>query len=459
MGAPTAPPLRHESASLGPVRGADRLLSLDAVRGFALLGILLMNILTFGLPEQAYSNPLRGGGTDPLNIGTLVAVYIVGEGKMRAIFSMMFGAGCLLLLDRGIRRGGGIEVADTYFRRTFWLMLFGMVHAYFIWWGDILYPYALMGLVLFLFRKVSVRPLIVTSAMMLTLLTAAMVADLFDKRETIRKYRAVQALDLESTTLTKDQKERLEKGEKEMKNLYPSTAEIQEHVDNYRGNYAKNLEERGKAVWRFHSLPIYFPFLWDMLSMMLLGMALLRSGVLTGERSYSFYGKMAIIGLLLGVAINGTTMYLQVRHKFDPLAGLFDYSAYELGRVPMALFYIAAVVAPVKAGRARWLTSRLSAVGQMAFSNYISHSVICSVLFYGGYGFGLIGKLERWQLYPIVACIWIFNLIWSPIWLRHFHFGPLEWCWRSLTYWKRQPMGIASAPAAIEEPQAAATLQ
>jgi uncharacterized protein len=446
--------------AIGPVRGEDRIEFLDVVRGFALLGILLMNVLTFGLPEKAYSNPNYGGGSDPLNVGTWVGIYLAGEGKMRALFSMMFGAGCLLFLNRGIAKGGGIEVADFYFRRTFWLMIFGIFHAFLIWWGDILYPYALMGFLLFLFRQFSVRALIVTCSIMLVLLTGAMVGGAFDNRSKLEKYDAIQKLDLESTELTKEQKEQLDEGQKLKEDLYPKPEKIQEELDAYRGSYLQNAKERAKAVWRFHKLPIYFPFLWDMLSMMLLGMALVKTGVLTAERSNAFYRKMAAIGLIAGLALNGSAMFLQLRHDFDPIRGLFDMTTYEIGRVPMALCYIAVLALIVKAGRAVWLTRRLRDVGRMAFSNYIAHSLICSVIFYGGYGFGLIGKLERWQLYLVVLGIWIFNLTWSPIWLRRFQFGPLEWAWRSLTYWKRQPMRIQPpSPPALEPAPPVATLQ
>lgn len=439
---------------ISPVRGEDRIAFLDIARGFALLGILMMNVLTFGLPEAAYSNPKYGGGADPVNIGTWVAIYLIGEGKMRALFSIMFGAGCLLFLNRGLAKGGGIEVADLYFRRTFWLMIFGICHGFLIWWGDILYPYALTGFLLFLFRQFSVRALLVTSAAMLLLLTAGMTAEAIQNRQTWEKYQQIQSLDLESVQLTKEQKEELEAGQKLRDELYPKPEKIQEQIDAYRGNYLQNIKERAKAVWRFHKMPIYFPFLWDMLSMMLLGMALLKTGVLTAERSPAFYAKMAAIGFTAGIAINGTAMFLQLRHNFDPIRGLFDMTTYEIGRVPMALGYIALLALLYKTGRAAWLTRRLRDVGRMAFSNYIAHSLILSVIFYGGYGFGLMGRLERWQLYPIVAGIWIFNLTWSPLWLRRFHFGPLEWAWRSLTYWKLQPMRIPPRPVPEPAPPA-----
>lgn len=428
--------------AVGPVRGEERISTLDTIRGFALLGILLMNIPTFGLVGAAYLNPNIQGGNDLLNRWVVTIVYLLGEGKMRGIFSMMFGAGALLLISRGDERGGGLRVADIYYRRALWLMLFGMIHGYLIWWGDILYPYGLMGLCLFPFRAMPAKWLIILSAVMLVVLTAGFVADAFDTKSTLDKYNTLIASDLESRRLTDDQKKELDAGIKRMERMYPSAKKIQEELDDYRGNYGKNIKRRAKSVWEFHKLPYYFPFLWDMLAMMFLGMALLKAGVLSGERSRSFYIKMAAIGAAVGFAINGVTMWLQWRHNFDPVKGVFDAGGYELGRVPMSLCYVALLVLAVNSGTAKWLTSRLASVGQMAFSNYISHSLICSVIFYGGYGFGLIGKLERWQLYAIVLAIWTFNLIWSPIWLRYFYFGPLEWCWRSLTYWKRQPMRI-----------------
>jgi uncharacterized protein len=442
--------------AIGPVRGGERINTLDVVRGFALLGILLMNIPTFGFVQAAYANPNIQGGNDLLNRWVLTVIYLFGEGKMRAIFSLMFGAGTLLFISRAEERGAGIRAADLYVRRCLWLMLFGMIHAYLIWWGDILYPYGLLGLSLFVFRVMKPKHLIVIAAAMFVFMTAASVTFSWEQKKKLDAYNRIQAMDLESATLTDDQKKELDEGIKLMEDLYPSQKKIQEELDAYRGNYAANFKKRADGVWEFHALPYYFPFLWDMAAMMFLGLAFLKSGVLTGDRSHGFYKRMLAIGGVLGLAINGATMWLQWRHNFDPVRGLFDGIAYELGRVPMALSYIGGLILVVKAGKMAWLTSRLAAVGQMAFSNYISHSLICSILFYGGYGFGLIGKLERWQLYPIVLAIWVFNLTWSPIWLRHYHFGPLEWCWRSLTYWKKQPMRIrAPQPEVIVDPEPA----
>jgi uncharacterized protein len=114
-------------------------------------------------------------------------------------------------------------------------------------------------------------------------------------------------------------------------------------------------------------------------------------------------------------------------------------STYDLGRLTVALGHLGLIMLLVRMGILRRLTRSLAAVGQMAFSNYIFQSVI-TVIVFTGTGFALYGRLQRYQLYYFVAAIWMFQLVVSPIWLRHFRFGPLEWCWRSLTYWRKQPM-------------------
>lgn len=422
-----------------PVTAADRLLTIDTLRGFALLGILLMNILTFALPESAYMNPHIAGGDTPGNRWAIILQYILAEGKMRGIFSMMFGASAVLLISRGEIRGAGLDIADVYYRRTMWLMLFGIAHAFLIWWGDILYPYALMGLVLFPLRKLSPKALLITGGLMLVLLTGGFVAQGFDTLDSKKKAEEAMAIEKKGQKLTEEQKKTIESWNERMKSVNPPPEELKKEIDETRGNYLTNLKRRAKNVMRFHAMPYYSPLFWDFLAMMFIGMAFLKQGILTGERSFRFYAWLAAIPAAIGTACNVFATWSMSRHDFDPIKGAFDQATYEVGRPLMSIAYVAILVMIVKAGALQWLTRRLAAVGQMAFSNYITHSIVCSLIFYG-YGFAMFNKLERYQLYFVVLGIWTAQLILSPIWLRHFQFGPLEWCWRSLTYWKRQPM-------------------
>jgi len=137
---------------------------------------------------------------------------------------------------------------------------------------------------------------------------------------------------------------------------------------------------------------------------------------------------------------------LAYQQGFEPLTTIFAFSTYQAARVCMTIGHVAVLVLICKAGWLPGLRARLASVGQTAFSNYITHSLVYGFAFYG-YGFALWGKLQRYQLYYIVLGMWVFSLIVSPIWLKYFRFGPLEWGWRSLTYWKRQPMRIAAETA------------
>ena len=163
-------------AEVAPVSASERISSIDVLRGFALLGIALMNILFSGLPLSAGFNlNIAGGATGP-NLAAFFLQYVLFDGKMRGIFSLMFGAGSYYLLARGVSRGTGVKSVEVYYRRTFWLMLFGIIHAYLIWHGDILYPYALLGLFLFPLHSVRPKALLITAGVCVVAMTGMQIA-------------------------------------------------------------------------------------------------------------------------------------------------------------------------------------------------------------------------------------------------------------------------------------------
>jgi uncharacterized protein len=420
---------------------------MDVLRGFALLGIVLMNIVFTGLPMAANWNPKIAGGDSGLNLAAFFIQYIVFDGKMRGIFSMMFGAGSYYLIMRGVTRGAGIKAAEIYYRRTLWLMLFGIVHAYLIWHGDILYPYALLGLVLFPLHSLRPRTLIIIASLGIALMTAMSIRDGFQLRKThdlvLEAEKAVAA----NKPLTDEQKEAQKTWEEQRKYFNPSPEDLRKESEMFHGSYFNLVAKRAALVSQWHSFPFYGIGLWDMLAMMLVGIAFAKTGVLAAQKPYRFYGWMLALGYGIGLPINAISAWLSYQQNFEPLQTVFSFSTYQLGRVCVTLGHAALVLIICKAGIGRWLTGRLAAVGQMAFSNYIAHSFIYGFVFYG-YGFGLYNKLQRYELYFVVVAMWVFSLIVSPIWLRHFAYGPLEWGWRSLTYWKRQPMRLEAPSAA-----------
>ena len=178
--------------------------------------------------------------------------------------------------------------------------------------------------------------------------------------------------------------------------------------------------------------------------MMLIGMGLMKLGVFSGTLSRGFYWALMLVGYAAGLAINGYTAHRTLQSNFEPINMWWNFSTYDIGRLTMALGHLSAIILIFQSGWIGWLMSRLAAVGQMALTNYLMQTLICTTIFYG-YGFGQYGKLQRYQLYFVVLGVWILQLLISPIWLRYFRFGPAEWVWRSLTYWKRQPMRISAA--------------
>lgn len=432
----TTPP---SSAEPAPVAGSQRLQALDALRGFALLGILLMNIVIFGLYFESYDNPTSAGGATGANLGVWVVLHILAEGKMRCLFSLVFGASALLLTSRLDHR---LDGADIYFRRTLWLFLFGVVHSFLLWHGEILYPYAVCGLFLYSFRHLRPKGLILLGALSLLLLSGFSLIDASLKRDMITDGQAALAKEARGEALTEQERDAKVEWETFRKDRNPSPEKLEEDAREWRGNPWQVIRARGSVRYHWDSIPVYHPFMFDMWGMMLIGMGLFKLGILSGERPASFYATMAAAGFLIGIPITSYTAYTNVQHHFDPVVQIQCGSLYQVSRYAVATGYMGLLLLLCKTGTLRWLTARLAAVGQMALSNYLFHSIVCAFLF-TGYGFALYGRLERHQLYYVVAAIWIFQLIVSPLWLRHFRFGPFEWLWRSLTYWKRQPFRLA----------------
>jgi uncharacterized protein len=422
-----------------PVSERERLQTLDVLRGAALLGILLMNIVTFGLPLAAYNFPVLWGGADGANLWAFVVQWIFFEGKMRALFSMMFGAGVVVFMERALARNSGVGAADLYSRRMLWLMLFGALHGWLIWYGDILYSYGLCGLLIFPLRNVAPKKLFVAGAIGL-LLAQGMLLGMGLRNRSLRDASvAARAAERQGATLTEEQREARKAWDETWNAVRPSKETMQKEIDAYRGGYFSSIAQRVPIMRKFNFIPVYMPGLADMWGMMLIGMGLVKLGVLRGQSSLRTYVWMAAIGYGVGLPLNALSAYGMISSNFEIVAAFLWNAPYHVGRAATALAHAAVLIIVVKQGMVPWLTSRLAAIGQTAFSNYIATSIICAVIFYRP-GFGLIGQLERHQLYYVVLGVWAFNLAWSPWWLRRFRFGPLEWCWRSLTYWRRQPM-------------------
>lgn len=407
------------------------------MRGIVVFGILIMNINGMGL-AGAYEDPTVSGGATGWDLTTWRTASMLFEGTMRGLFSLLFGVGMYILLERLKNKGTGINGANIYFRRITWLLVFGLIHGYLLLWdGEILYNYALMGFLVFSFRNMPPRKLILIS---IFLILAGTLWDYVDYRGDVKFNEQVtmaQQYKSEGKGLTKVLEEASEKWEKMEAEKSPEA--IEEYNANMRKGYFSVVAFLAPRITHENELFPYRYDLWDVLSMMLLGIALYKLNILSGEKSYWLYGLIAFIGYALGLLINYYETKLVIDSNFSSLGFSKSHITYQYGRILVSLGHIALIMIFCKLPIMNWLKTSLAAVGKMALTNYIMHSVFAMFIF-TGIGFGLFGKLHRHELMYVVFSIWIFQLIVSPIWLKYYQFGPLEWIWRNLTYLRRHPL-------------------
>ena len=411
----------------------DRHISIDAVRGFAVLGILLMNIVGMGLPAFAYLDPTYAGGSTGADFWTWAVNNVLTDGKMRALFTMLFGASAVLIAERA--EGSQPGPAATHYRRMFWLFVIGMLHAYFLWWGDILVTYALAGLVIFPFRKLSVRAQL---AIGVAILAALLGVNLFV---------AGQLEGLHTAAMAPGATPAAAKAWQEASQLVaPSPAMGLQEIAGYRGGFLDALRVRALAAQLIQTYLMPTGEIPEAIGQMFVGMALFRTGFFTLDWSNRSYRTAIGVGYLLAAPATAWLAWKIQQSNFDPLVLNHLEAWQQVTRPLIALAHASVLLLIIRAGFAQAVVSRLSAAGRMAFSNYLMTSIITTFVFCG-FGFGLYGRLSRFGELAVVAGVWAFIQIWSQPWLARFHYGPFEWAWRSLVRWSPQPFVRAKAAA------------
>jgi uncharacterized protein len=304
-----------------------------------------------------------------------------------------------------------VNSAAVHYRRMAWLLAFGLVHAYLLWHGDILVVYALCGMLVYPLRRLSVRTLAYVG---LALMAVAMIAALAG---------AVAWPSLSAAART----EWLEYWQ-------PPASAIAEETAAFTGGWLVQESWRARYSVGFHLEDFLFFDLWRVGGLMLLGMALMKSGMLTGSMPRRRYRALTMGGLSGGTALVAWGLYQYDAVNWRVPDVLFVIPLWNYwGSVLMALGYIGLLLMLVNSEVMKGFISRLEAVGRTAFSCYILQTLICTTIFYG-HGLGLFGTVDRTQQLLLTVAVWIVLLTLAPIWLRRFRFGPLEWLWRTLTY-------------------------
>jgi uncharacterized protein len=406
--------MENEHSRPAPVSGTERIDALDTLRGFALLGILAMNIQIFAMPEAAYFFPTAFGDMSGLNGLVWHVTELLASSKFITIFSMLFGAGIVLMNERAKARGRGF--AGLHYRRMWWLLVIGLIHAYLMWQGDILVSYALTGLFIYLFRNVRPGRLVLSALIFLTIGASISCVTGWS-----------------SQTWPEEVIAEFEEG------FLPPPENLDREIERMRGGFSEQMKVRFPNSVEMHVTVFPFYMLWRGAGAMLLGMALFKWGVLSARSRRKTYVTFIILGLLVGIPLTGLGI---VRHHaigWDPIPSFFILGQYNyVGSFLTALGWIGLIMLMCQSGALPGFRRRLSAVGQMALTNYLMQTVLCSLIFYG-YGLALFGAVPRIGQAGILVAIWIIQLWYSPMWLERFRFGPMEWLWRSLSYRKRQP--------------------
>lgn len=400
------PPLPGAPSTIDvmPTALDDRIAAIDILRGVAILGILLMNIQSFAMPLSAYSYPWSWGDMTGANAAVYYTVHVLASGKFISIFAMLFGTGIVLRNDRP----GTGTTFTLHLRRMLILAGIGLLHAYLLWYGDILFSYAVLGIAIYFFRVASVRLLWILAGSFYAL---GLIVNLM--------------LGLLTTLVGQDVAAEFNP---------PMSTQLQE-VAAYQGTWLAQMRERAPIAAMSQTLLLIIYTLPFVGGLMLAGMALMKSGFYAGRFSNMVYLFLAIGGCAAGWSISGLGLWLDAEFGRDPVKSvMLFYHINSLAMPLVAIGYSAAIIGVSRFAPLR-LLAPFAAVGRCALSGYLLQTILCTTFFYG-HGFGYFGRVDRVGQLFIVLAIWALLLVLAPLWLRFFRQGPAEWVWRCLTYGK-----------------------
>ncbi len=426
------------TAALTPIGSGERSQVMDAIRGFAVLGILAMNIPGFALPESDFFDP-RVGGFEGTDRALWWFNRLVFDMKMQSIFSMLFGAGLVVLGERAIRSGKSLT--PIFYRRVAVLAVMGLLHGYLLWFGDILWTYAVCGALIYPLRRLPTAwVLAVGLALFLfgAVTSSGAGAGMWYVRGQAVAGQAV--LDAGGTP-DEMQKEMLETWASMREDFAPTEEERAEEERANRGTFIDVVGRRAPSALEMQIGPPFWMFsIWRFSGYMLIGIAMMRWGVFSGSLSSRAYAWMMGLGYVIGLPIVFLGGLQAQANGFDfIMTFVTGWQWNYLGSVFVAFGHLGALVLLFRSPATAWIVPGLAATGRMALTNYLTQSLLCAVIFFG-WGFGMFGRLTRTEIAVVVVAIWTVQIIWSMWWLSRYRFGPMEWVWRTLTYGKAPGM-------------------
>lgn len=406
----------------------QRYLELDALRGFAVMGILMMNIVAFSMPEMAYISPAIYGGTDMPDVVSWLMSFLFVDGKMRGLFTFLFGASLILVCERAAAKGE--SPAKTHFSRMFWLGVFGLIHFFFIWWGDILFLYAVIGCIAYSMRNLDAAKLIRWGLVIYAI--GFIGYALFTGSLFYLQYAAAAAGP--GSEVAREYQDTLNE-------IAPPAAALSAEVALYLSGYFDVVSYNLTQKWLDPIILVLANSL-ETLPFMMFGMALYKNGFLTGGWDTEQYLQLAKRTLGAGLALLIPLGIWVIYSGFETVITLNAVVAWSMpSRLLMTVGYLAVLILIIQQFANHPLLHRVAAAGRVAFSNYLGTSILMTFVFYG-WGLGLYGSVGRAELYLVVSVVWGIMLLWSKPWLLRYRYGPLEWVWRSLARRQWQTMKI-----------------
>ncbi len=401
---------------LSPTAPQSRYASIDILRGIALLGMLVMTIQSFAMPMAAYINPNVYENLSGNDLYVWIASHVFANGKFQAIFAMLFGASIVMISQKAMREH--LRSTDLQNKRFIYLGIIGLFHAYFLWYGDILFTFAICGLLMFIFRRKK----------SVTQIRAGIIFLIIGSAISIIIGYSIPLWEQGEYEVNKEEV------------WTPSSAEISKEIDYSTGAWERHIIYRAQQAFSVQTSKFVYQDLWKYSGMMLIGMALYRRKVFKAKQSSKTYMKMIGYGIGIGLPLVTVGTMLNFNYDWDFRMSYFFIALLNYwGSILMAIGYIGIIMLICKSGTRGFIPKRLSEVGRMSLSNYIFMSIICSFIFYGQ-GFALFGDVDRSLQAVFVLGIWAVIITFSAVWLNFFRFGPLEWLWRTLTYGKLQPL-------------------
>jgi uncharacterized protein len=380
--------------------------------------MLAVHIQLFAFPRVARWNPTAYGDFTGLNWWVWLATSVLADGKFITIFAMLLGVSIVMLASEAGDRA--VSAWRAHLRRMTVLLTLGLLHAYLLWYSDMLVPLALSGAVAFFARRLSSGRLLVLGGLAFATASVLSFALTWSTAQSdpvaLAAWRAQWA---------------------------PRPAIINLEIAQYRGGWLEQMAQRVPAALELETVQFVTRLLWQMGGLMLMGMALFKLGVLSAARSRTFYLRLGTVGFGGGILLNALGIWRSFATGWDLLDFvLVSQQLHYWGDLFVALGWVALVMLLCQRG---WRLRSVAAVGRMALTNYLLQSVICTTIFYG-HGLGLLGRVDRAGQLAIVVGIWTFQLLASVAWLRYFAVGPVEWLTRWVVF-RRRPTFLRSSPA------------